>query len=74
MLSGLETIDDDTDSLDIIFVKIKDSRYAKKYGLNKLPAVAYFRKRFPSVFRGEKYFLHFVKHTEKYNASPVFSG
>lgn len=53
VLAKLETIDDDADTLDITFVKIKDSRYAKKYGLHKLPAVAYFRKRFPSIYRGE---------------------
>jgi len=53
VLTGLETIDDDTDSLDMIFVKIKDARYAKKYGLNKLPVVVYFRRKFPSVYRGE---------------------
>ncbi|KAA0194825.1 hypothetical protein HAZT_HAZT000150 [Hyalella azteca] len=51
VLAQLENIDDDADSLDITFVKIRDTRYAKKYGLTKLPALAYFRKRFPSIYR-----------------------
>ncbi|XP_018017937.1 uncharacterized protein LOC108674456 isoform X2 [Hyalella azteca] len=53
VLAQLENIDDDADSLDITFVKIRDTRYAKKYGLTKLPALAYFRKRFPSIYRGD---------------------
>ena len=53
MLEGLERIDHETDSLDITFVKINDHRYAKKYGVNKLPALVYFRRKFPSIYRGE---------------------
>merc|ERR1711874_832246 len=49
--SGLEKIDDETDALDITFVKINDPRYAKKYGVNKLPALVYFRRKFPSIYR-----------------------
>ena len=50
--SGLEKIDDETDALDITFVKVNDPRYAKKYGVNKIPALVYFRKKFPSIYRG----------------------
>ena len=53
--SGLEKIDDETDALDITFVKVNDPRYAKKYGVNKLPALVYFRRKFPSIYRGNKY-------------------
>jgi len=28
-------------------------RYAKKYGVSKLPALVYFRKKFPSVYRDD---------------------
>ncbi|CAG0886763.1 unnamed protein product [Cyprideis torosa] len=52
-LKELEHIDDETDDLDITFVKIKDARYAKKYGITKVPALVYFRKRFPSIYRGD---------------------
>ena len=52
--SGLEKIDDETDALDITFVKVNDPRYAKKYGVNKLPALVYFRRKFPSIYRGNK--------------------
>ncbi|XP_065578951.1 uncharacterized protein LOC136039286 isoform X4 [Artemia franciscana] len=52
-LQELENIDDEADNLDITFVKIKDPRYAKKYGVSKLPALVYFRKKFPSIYRGD---------------------
>ena len=53
----MESIDDETDALDITFVKINDPRYAKKYGVNKLPALVYFRKKFPSIYRGNVLFV-----------------
>ncbi|XP_064114210.1 uncharacterized protein LOC135220720 isoform X2 [Macrobrachium nipponense] len=53
VLKELENIDDETDDLDITFVKIRDGRYAKKYGIQKLPALVYFRRRFPSIYRGD---------------------
>merc|ERR1712045_418035 len=49
--SGLEKIDDETDALDTTFVKVNDPRYAKKYGVSKLPALVYFRRKFPSIYR-----------------------
>ena len=52
VLEGLETIDDQTDDIDL--VKINDPRYARKYGVNKLPSLVYFRKKFPSIYRGKQ--------------------
>ncbi|XP_051861868.1 uncharacterized protein LOC117567109 isoform X1 [Drosophila albomicans] len=52
-LEKLENIDSETDNLDITFVKMADSRYAKKWGVTKLPAMVYFRRRFPSIYRGD---------------------
>lgn len=52
VLDKLENIDGETDNLDITFVKMHDPRYARKWGVTKLPAIVYFRKRFPSIFRG----------------------
>lgn len=49
----LENIDSETENLDITFVKMADSRYARKWGVTKLPALVYFRKRFPSIYRGD---------------------
>ncbi|XP_043251155.1 uncharacterized protein LOC122396621 isoform X5 [Colletes gigas] len=49
----LEDIDGETDNLDITFVKMADPRYARKWGVTKLPAIVYFRKRFPSIYRGD---------------------
>lgn len=53
VLEKLENIDSETDNLDITFVKMADARYARKWGVTKLPAIVYFRKRFPSIFRGK---------------------
>ena len=50
-IEGLEKIDDETDALDITMVKVNDARYAKKYGVNKMPALVYFRRKFPSIYR-----------------------
>ncbi|GFY48898.1 protein disulfide-isomerase [Trichonephila inaurata madagascariensis] len=54
-LHSLEEIDDDIDELDILFVKIKDPRYARKYGVKHLPSLTYFRKRFPTIYHGKKH-------------------
>lgn len=53
VLAKLENIDSETDNLDITFVKMSDPKYARKWGVTKLPAIVYFRKRFPSIYRGE---------------------
>ena len=47
----MEKIDDETDALDITMVKVNDARYAKKYGVNKMPALVYFRRKFTSIYR-----------------------
>ncbi|RWS17098.1 thioredoxin-like protein 1, partial [Dinothrombium tinctorium] len=52
-LKELERIDDDADDLDIMFVKIRDVRYARKYGITTLPSLVFFRKKFPSLYRGD---------------------
>jgi len=36
ILDNLESIDTETDNLDILFVKIKDTKYAKKWGVGKV--------------------------------------
>lgn len=53
VMDKLENIDSETDNLDITFVKMHDPRYARKWGVTKLPAIVYFRKRFPSIYRGK---------------------
>lgn len=60
----LEEIDDETDNLDITFVKMADPRYARKWGVTKLPAIVYFRKRFPSIYRGKR-ILRGVRETSR---------
>lgn len=58
----LERIDDEADDLDVMFVKIKDMRYAKKYGITTIPTLVFFRKRFPSVYRGMHSLLFLVHY------------
>lgn len=58
VLDKLENIDSETDNLDITFVKMQDPRYARKWGVTKLPAIVYFRKRFPSIYRGKQNFAN----------------
>jgi hypothetical protein len=48
VLAELEKIDDDTDSFGVDFVKINDKRLAKQYGINKFPALTYFRYEYLS--------------------------
>ncbi|XP_074033433.1 hulk isoform X3 [Leptinotarsa decemlineata] len=53
ILEKLENIDSETDNFDITFVKMADARYARKWGVTNLPAIVYFRRRFPSIYRGD---------------------
>ena len=53
VLKELEHIDDEAEELDIMLLKINDVKYAKKYGISKVPAIVYFRRKFPSIFRGK---------------------
>uniref|UniRef100_A0A6P7G5Q2 Protein disulfide-isomerase n=1 Tax=Diabrotica virgifera virgifera TaxID=50390 RepID=A0A6P7G5Q2_DIAVI len=53
ILEKLENIDSETDNFDITFVKMADARYARKWGVTHLPAIVYFRRRFPSIYRGD---------------------
>lgn len=53
VLEKLENIDSETDNFDITFVKMADPRYARKWGVTNLPSIVYFRRRFPSIFRGD---------------------
>jgi len=53
VLAELETVDQEIDNLDITFVKIADVKYARKWGVTTLPSLVYFRKRFPSIYRGK---------------------
>lgn len=52
-MKELERIDDEADDLEVMFVKIKDMRYARKYGVTVIPTLVFFRKKFPSVYRGK---------------------
>lgn len=53
----LEEIDGEINNIDITFVKMADPRYARKWGVTKLPSIVFFRKRFPSIYRGGMNFM-----------------
>lgn len=54
ILIELENIDDDCDDIGIDFVKISDEGIAKEYDIASLPAIVYFRHRFPQIYEGEE--------------------
>lgn len=53
ILAELENIDDECDQNDIDFVKISDPGIAKQYGLLSLPALVYFKNKFPQIYEGD---------------------
>lgn len=52
MLNELENIDDECDKMGVTFVKIDNSDEAKEYGIEKLPALVYFEKGIPLMYKG----------------------
>lgn len=67
MLERLETIDSETDNMDVTIVKMGDPRYARKWGVTNLPSVVYFRNRFPSIYRGKSDLLSLKGKTLEQN-------
>jgi len=49
----METIDDDCDNKDIVFVAVKDKVLAAKYNVDEFPTLMFFENQIPSVFDGE---------------------
>ena len=52
--SGFKKVLREANTLGIHFVKIADKRYAKKYGVGESSCLVYFRKKFPSIYRGKQ--------------------
>lgn len=55
VLNELENIDDECDTLGIVFVKIDDEEEAKVYGIEELPALLYFENGVPTLYNGTRY-------------------
>ncbi|KAG7154498.1 disulfide-isomerase-like 2 [Homarus americanus] len=53
ILTELENIDDECDDIGIDFVKISDDGIAQEYDIVSLPALVYFRNRFPQIYEGD---------------------
>ena len=53
ILQELENIDDECEEKEIDFVKISDHGIDKEYDLQQLPAVAFYRHKFRSIYEGD---------------------
>ena len=53
VLEDLETIDDDAEKFAIQFVKINDKRLARSHGIEKFPALTFFRDEEMTLFEGK---------------------
>ena len=49
----METLDDDMDNISVPLVKISDESKALEFGLDKLPAIVYFKNQIPGLFDGD---------------------
>ncbi|XP_037956568.1 uncharacterized protein LOC119686146 isoform X12 [Teleopsis dalmanni] len=53
ILNELENIDDDCEQKDIDFVKTSDDEIEKEYDLPALPALAFYRNKFRTIYTGD---------------------
>lgn len=60
ILTELENIDDECDDIGIDFVKISDEGIAQEYDIVSLPALVYFRNRFPQIYEGKNTLLYIL--------------
>jgi hypothetical protein len=51
-LAELENIDTQADKMNIAFVKICDLELVDEFGLNRLPAIVYYRQTIPIPYEG----------------------
>lgn len=51
-MNELENIDDECDTLGIVFVKIDNPDEAEEYGIEKIPSLLYFEKGIPTLYEG----------------------
>lgn len=72
ILNELENIDDECEEKDIDFVKTSDEGVDKEYDLESLPALAFYRHKFRTIYTGdlmkEEEILEWV--LELYESSP----
>lgn len=53
ILNELENIDDECEEKDIDFVKTSDDGIDKEYDLSELPALAFYRNKFRTIYKGD---------------------
>ena len=46
----METIDDDCDNMDVVFVAVKDKTLAAKYNVDEFPTLMFFKNQIPSIY------------------------
>ena len=68
----MENIDDECEEMDVTFIKTSDDNIKKEYDLPSLPALAFYRNKFRTIFEGdlmnEESILEWV--TELYQKAP----
>lgn len=50
VLDVMETIDDDCDNMDVVFVAVKDKTLAAKYNVDEFPTLMFFKNQIPSIY------------------------
>ena len=63
MLSGLENVDDDADSNDLLFVKVSEieeakEEFGKSFVGDEMPSLVFFDDKIPTKYEGMQAFLH----------------
>jgi len=56
----MEKIDDDCSSRDIQFVKTSEPESVEAYGIQKLPALVFFKQEIPNLYEGWTFFTFYV--------------
>lgn len=55
-MNELENIDDECEEKDIDFVKTSDDGIDKEYDLSELPALAFYRHKFRTIYKGQSFY------------------
>jgi len=50
VLDVMETIDDDCDDMDVVFVAVKDKALSAKYNIDEFPTLMFFKNQIPSIY------------------------
>ena len=76
-LTIMETLDDDMDKISVAMVKVSDESKALEFGLDKLPALLYFKNGVPGLYDGSLHsgekILDWLYANTKYEKQAIIS-